>query len=114
MEVARVIAAEAQNRVVLVDCLSLLLNNWMFHDQCTEEQFRARSEELIRALVAASGPVIVVSNEVGAGIVPADALTRRYRDWLGWLNQAVAAVSESVIWMVAGIPVDVRRLQMRP
>jgi adenosylcobinamide kinase/adenosylcobinamide-phosphate guanylyltransferase len=101
----------APPRVVIIDCLSLLLNNWMYLESDDEEHLRRRLDELCGALRAAKHAVIIVSNEVGQGIVPADSFSRRYRDWLGWLNQAVAAVADEVYWVVAGIPVDVRRWQ---
>jgi adenosylcobinamide kinase/adenosylcobinamide-phosphate guanylyltransferase len=56
----------------------------------------------------APNAVILVSNEVGAGIVPENRLARHYRDLAGWTNQAVAAVCSRVIWTVAGIPVTVK------
>ncbi|MDQ0189096.1 bifunctional adenosylcobinamide kinase/adenosylcobinamide-phosphate guanylyltransferase [Alicyclobacillus cycloheptanicus] len=103
--------AKAPPGVVLVDCLSLLLNNWMFLESASDAQLSARIDELTAALRAFRGEVVIVSNEVGHGIVPADALSRRYRDWLGWFNQAVAAASAQVYFVVAGIAVDVRKWQ---
>ncbi|NMP23889.1 bifunctional adenosylcobinamide kinase/adenosylcobinamide-phosphate guanylyltransferase [Sulfobacillus sp. DSM 109850] len=95
--------------VVLLDCLSLLLNNWMYAG-LTDEAIAHRSDALGRALEAFRYGLVVVSNEVGQGIVPEYALARRYRDALGRLNQQVARTAEHVIWMVAGRPVDVRKL----
>lgn len=93
--------------VILLDCLSLLLSNWMFRGWDVEGHI----ESFLVELLEYPGPVIVVSNEVGSGIVPADALTRNYRDWLGWFNQSVARGAESVLFVVAGIPVDLRKLE---
>lgn len=117
MDVASYLRQHAENdvshthEIVLVDCLSLLLNNWMFHEQCSEQRFFERLNDLVDAISHSEKSLIVVSNEVGAGIVPGDSLSRSYRDWLGLMNQAIAAVSDSVILVVAGIPVDLRRLQ---
>lgn len=97
--------------VVLIDCLSLLLNNWMFVDGCDDNEVMDRIKTLMTSMVNAENPVIVVSNEVGQGIVPGDALSRRYRDLLGVMNQAAAATAQHVIWVVAGIPVDLRNIQ---
>ena len=54
------------------------------------------------------GHLIIITNEVGQGIIPATELSRHYRDHAGWLNQAVAQIADKVVWMVAGIPVTVK------
>lgn len=96
----------APNRVILVDCLTLWVTNLLMISENTDLQ--AAVDELIRALQDVRGPVILVSNEVGTGIVPENALARKFRDAAGMANQAVAAVADRVIWMVAGIPVTVK------
>lgn len=101
----------ADRPVILLDCLSLLINNWMMLESCDEAGWAERKAALLEALVACSGLVICVSNEVGQGIVPADELSRRYRDWLGWTHQDVAAVASSVYWVAAGIPVELKALR---
>ncbi|MFZ5479171.1 MAG: bifunctional adenosylcobinamide kinase/adenosylcobinamide-phosphate guanylyltransferase, partial [Myxococcota bacterium] len=68
----------------------------------------ARTAELAEALRGARLPVWIVTNEVGLGIVPGDALSRRYRDQLGRCNQRVAAVADRVTLMVAGIPLRIK------
>ena len=83
--------ASAQS-IVLVDCLTLWLSNVMFADLDVENE----CGKLIAALPALAGPVIFVSNEVGLGIVPDNALARRFRDDAGRLNQAVAASQEAM------------------
>lgn len=93
--------------VILVDCLTLWLSNLLMAG-LDNERLAELFAELATALVQASGTVILVSNEVGAGIVPDNALARRFRDLAGKLNQMVAAVSDQVIWMVAGIAVPVK------
>ncbi|MCL6454021.1 MAG: bifunctional adenosylcobinamide kinase/adenosylcobinamide-phosphate guanylyltransferase [Alicyclobacillus sp.] len=112
LEVAAWLQAPRPSRVVLIDCLSLLLNNWLFLGGCDEEEVHSRTHRLVEAMATTAHRVVVVSNEVGQGIVPADFLSRRYRDWLGWMNQKAAAEAAQVVWMVAGIPVDVRKLQV--
>lgn len=92
-------AAIAGN-AVLVDCLTLWLANVMAADR----DIGGETEMLIGALAAASGPVVLVSNEVGAGIIPDNALARRYSDAHGILNQRVAAAVGRVVAMVAGLP----------
>ena len=91
----------APNGLVLVDCLTLWLANAL---AAGEERFAAERDELLRALETAAGPVVLVSNEVGSGIVPMGAGTRRYADEAGRLNQAVAARAERVVLVVAGLP----------
>ena len=107
----------AAEPVVVVDCLTLLVTNAIL--ACGEEpdarQAEAAARAEIDALLAAqrqSGATfIIVSNEVGQGLVPPYPLGRVYRDVLGMANQAVAAQAARVYWMVAGIPVDIRALQ---
>ena len=68
-------------------------------------------ERLVAALSAARGPVVLVSNEVGSGIIPANELARRYADALGVLNQRVAAAVGRVVLLAAGIPVLVKPMR---
>lgn len=88
----------------LVDCLTLWLSNLMFSDR----DWRAEAEALARALPAQASPVILVTNEVGLGIVPDNALARAFRDAAGTLNQTIAAVADEVILAVAGLPMKVK------
>ena len=67
-----------------------------------------RVQRLILAVEESVCPVILVSNEVGAGIVPENKLARRYRDLVGSTNQAVADSADQVVWVVAGIPVTIK------
>ena len=98
------LAAEAIDSPALVDCLTLWLSNRMLADTDVEAEI-ARLEA---ALDVRRGPVVLVSNEVGFGIVPDNALARRFRDLQGCLNQRVAARADRVVLMVAGIPVVVK------
>jgi adenosylcobinamide kinase/adenosylcobinamide-phosphate guanylyltransferase len=93
--------------VVLVDCLTLWINNLMMENediQYADEKIA----ELISAVQTAHGPVVLVSNEVGTGIVPENKLARAYRDLVGSLNQAVARVVDRVDMVVAGIAVTIK------
>lgn len=96
--------AEAAGRPVLVDCLTLWLTNLILADFALEPEIR-RLEE---ALASASAPVVLVANEVGLGIVPENALARRFRDEAGRLNQRLAAQAGRVVFMVAGLPMTVK------
>jgi adenosylcobinamide kinase/adenosylcobinamide-phosphate guanylyltransferase len=87
-------------RPVLVDCLTLWLTNVLL----AEHDIDGASAALIEALSGCPGPVVCVSNEVGLGIVPDNALARRFRDAAGRLNQQVAAVADRVEFVAAGLP----------
>ncbi|GLK72669.1 bifunctional adenosylcobinamide kinase/adenosylcobinamide-phosphate guanylyltransferase [Ancylobacter dichloromethanicus] len=89
---------------VLVDCLTLWLSNRLL----AGADVAAESAALVEALAAHDGPVVAVSNEVGLGIVPDNALARRFRDAQGRLNQMVAARAGTVLFMVAGLPMLVK------
>jgi adenosylcobinamide kinase / adenosylcobinamide-phosphate guanylyltransferase len=104
-------------RPVLVDCLTLWLTAMMdeadaWDDEAWygggEQKLAARFDELEDAWRAATVPVLAVSNEVGLGIVPESAAVRRFRDEQGRLNQRIAAASEAVVLMVAGIAMAVK------
>jgi adenosylcobinamide kinase/adenosylcobinamide-phosphate guanylyltransferase len=95
-------AAAGPETIVVVDCLTLWLTNIMLRgDQDTAE---ADGRALAAAIPALRGPVIFVSNEVGAGIVPDNALARQFRDAQGRLNQAMAAACTGVVLVSAGLP----------
>ncbi|HYZ84306.1 MAG TPA: bifunctional adenosylcobinamide kinase/adenosylcobinamide-phosphate guanylyltransferase [Bryobacteraceae bacterium] len=100
-----VIAQLREYDAVVVDCLTLWLSNLMLAQQ---DDFRAHANRLIHACESAKGRVVLVTNEVGAGIVPDNALAREFRDQAGWLNQQVAERAQSVYWMVFGIPLQVK------
>jgi len=89
---------------VLVDCLTLWLSNHML----AENDVDAECARLAGLLSKPRGPWFVVSNEVGQGIVPENALARRFRDAQGRLNQMAAAGADNVLLMVAGIPMKVK------
>ena len=93
--------------VMLVDCLTLWVSNLLMKTD-DEKQLEEMISQLIDTLEKATGPIVLVSNEVGTGIVPENRLARQYRDIIGLANQAVAKTAGKVIWMVAGIPVTVK------
>ncbi|WP_375380600.1 bifunctional adenosylcobinamide kinase/adenosylcobinamide-phosphate guanylyltransferase [uncultured Sphingomonas sp.] len=90
--------------VVLVDCLTLWLSNLMLggHD------IEAAGAALIAAMADARGPLLLVSNEVGLGLVPETPLGRAFRDAAGRLNQAVAAAATRVVFVAAGLPLTLK------
>ena len=90
-----------------MDCLTLWISN-LFLENNDQENIDGHIRKLVRSLEKAQCPIILVSNEVGTGIVPENRLARRFRDAAGFTNQRVAACANKVIWMVAGIPVGVK------
>lgn len=104
-------------RVVLFDCLTLYVSNWLLkleaelQGEALQQAVLAKVDELVLAMVRCRSQVIVVSNEVGGGVVPAYALGRSFRDIAGLANQRVAAQSDRVYWTVAGIPIDVKAMR---
>jgi adenosylcobinamide kinase/adenosylcobinamide-phosphate guanylyltransferase len=95
-------AALAEHATVpmLIDCLTLWLSNLMMADAAIEDEI----ERLVAVLGKARAPLVMVANEVGSGIVPDNALARRFRDLQGSLNQRIAAKADRVVLMVAGLP----------
>ena len=89
---------------VLVDCLTIWLSNLLFAARDVDGEVDA----LMAALGEAAGPVVLVSNEVGLGIVPENALARAFRDHAGRLNQRVAAAADRVVLVTAGLPMTLK------
>ncbi|MER8422254.1 bifunctional adenosylcobinamide kinase/adenosylcobinamide-phosphate guanylyltransferase [Mesorhizobium sp. M1403] len=104
LDLAGAIEALPDGQPVLIDCLTLWLTNHMLAEHDVEAECRRLADVLSRP----RGPWFVVSNEVGQGIVPENALARRFRDAAGRLNQDVAAVADTVLLMVAGLPLRVK------
>jgi adenosylcobinamide kinase / adenosylcobinamide-phosphate guanylyltransferase len=96
-----VMASEpTRGRPLLVDCLTLWLSNLLLAGKPIEEE----TERLCAALRLADGPIVLVANEVGMGLVPETPLGRRFRDAAGRLNQDVAAIADRVVFVAAGLP----------
>ncbi|HIJ87508.1 MAG TPA: bifunctional adenosylcobinamide kinase/adenosylcobinamide-phosphate guanylyltransferase [Desulfuromonadales bacterium] len=99
-------------QVILVDCVTLWLSNLLFryeeHGEDCEERIREDVEQLKSTLQSMVTPVILVSNEVGQGIVPDNRLARLYRDIAGITNQAVAAAADEVHVVISGIPLRLK------
>ena len=97
-------AALATPNPVLVDCLTLWLTNLILADRDPA----AATALLLKALATRPAPTVLVSNEVGLGIVPDNALARRFRDEAGLLHQRLATAAGRVLLMVAGLPMQVK------
>jgi adenosylcobinamide kinase / adenosylcobinamide-phosphate guanylyltransferase len=100
--VATLTQASGQPR--LVDCLTLWLTNVMLADH----DITAACDALVLAITQSADPTILVTNEVGMGIVPDNALARAFRDAQGILNQKIAAIADEVIFAVSGLPLKVK------
>jgi adenosylcobinamide kinase/adenosylcobinamide-phosphate guanylyltransferase len=97
--------------VLLIDCLTLWLTN-LYLDSETQEALMEQVQQLVQALAQSQGPVFLVTNEVGTGIVPENKMARQFRDLAGMMNQAVAACAQQVIWSVVGLPVVIKSEQV--
>jgi len=95
-----VIAQAAPERPLLIDCLTLWLSNLMMADMPIDEECAT----LRAALRDANGPIVLVANEVGLGLVPETPLGRHFRDAAGRLNQEIAAIADRVVFVAAGLP----------
>jgi adenosylcobinamide kinase/adenosylcobinamide-phosphate guanylyltransferase len=104
LDLAAALQAAPTSAAVLVDCLTLWLSNLMFAERDIAESI----QRLEGAMAARNGPLVLVTNEVGFGIVPDNALARRFRDLQGLMNQRIAARADRVVLMVAGIPMVVK------
>lgn len=101
LDLCAALAEAAQpDRAVLVDCLTVWLANLMAAGRDPD----AETDGLLASLSGAAGPLFLVANEVGLGIVPDNALGRAFRDHAGRLNQAVAAAADRVLLVAAGLP----------
>jgi adenosylcobinamide kinase/adenosylcobinamide-phosphate guanylyltransferase len=110
-DIAGVIAAESRpGRALLVDCLTLWLSNILF----AEADPAAETLRLRAAIAAAAGPVVLVTNEVGSGIVPDNALARRFRDEQGRLNRLIAEAAEAAVLVAAGLPLVLKPNSAQP
>lgn len=103
-DLAAALAKLPKGAAVLIDCLTLWLSNRMLAAADMDLEITA----LEKALAAHRGPLVLVANEVGSGIVPDTELGRRFRDLQGLFNQRIAAEANRVILMVAGLPLIVK------
>ncbi len=104
LDLAGAISKAPAATAVLVDCLTLWLSNLMFKNRNIDVE----TQRLEAALNARQAPVVLVSNEVGSGIVPDNAEARRFRDLQGRLNQRIAGRADRVVLLVAGLPLFVK------
>jgi adenosylcobinamide kinase/adenosylcobinamide-phosphate guanylyltransferase len=96
---------DSEDTVILLDCLTLWLNNLYMEHGEDQEAIDKAIEDLARQLAEIRGAVVVVSNEVGMGIVPDNQLSRTYRDTAGYMNQRIARLAGKVVAVLAGRPI---------
>ena len=110
---ADVFRGHGQHRVLLVDCVTLWINNLMYHAECegrpfSEADVAQQCRQVLDAGQAYRGTLIFVTNEVGLGVVPENAQARHYRDLIGRANQVLAEHADAVTLLCCGIPVQVK------
>jgi len=94
------------NDIVLIDCLTLWLNNHLY--EAPAQDFSALFNALIRSMQQRQGVTYVVANEVGLGVIPVGDVSRRFVDLAGWLNQKTAQYADKVTFMAAGLPMHLK------
>lgn len=110
VELAEKLQSFDQDDVVLIDCLTLWLNNVIFElgDDATNEQVEAVVEVLVKSVEQSPAQIIMVSNEVGLGVVPLGKVSRLFVDNAGRMNQSLARVVERVTLIAAGLPLNLK------
>jgi adenosylcobinamide kinase / adenosylcobinamide-phosphate guanylyltransferase len=104
------VANAAADRCLIVDCLTLWLAQWICPD-CNppkDSTWQQEREHLLTTLNSLPGRIILVSNEVGMGIVPLGEINRQFQDEQGRLNQAIAKVADEVVFVAAGLPIKLK------
>lgn len=113
IDLAGAVDAIPDSEVVVVDCLTVWVGNLLHHGH-DDAEVLAASDRALAVVAGRPADTIVVTNEVGSGIVPADAASRRYRDLLGRVNQAWVAASDRALLLVAGRALDLHDLPDLP
>ncbi len=104
---SKIIELSESSDVILVDCLTLWISNLMFNN-FDDDAIVKITQELQDTIKIINVPIFLVANEVGMGVVPENALARRFRDMAGMVNQKIAQTADKVIYTVAGIPMIVK------
>jgi adenosylcobinamide kinase / adenosylcobinamide-phosphate guanylyltransferase len=105
---AALATAPRDHGVILVDCLTMWVANLLAQTEASPGAIQTAGESLAATVAASVTPIILVSNEVGWGIVPDNPLAREFRDQAGWLHQRLARVADLVVLMAAGLPLIVK------
>lgn len=106
--VAKIINGVSDYNVVLIDCLTLWLCNVMHEGEPDDEAIMKEIDSLIEACHMSNTTVVAVTNELGSGVIPDNALSRRFTDLAGIMNQRMAKAADQVILTVSGIPMTIK------
>lgn len=113
-DIARTLESATGARVIVVDCVTLWVSNVLLADEaCASAEMTREVDALLAWYRANDATMILVSNEVGMGLVPDNALGRAYRDLLGAVNKKIAAEADEVFLLVAGLPLEIKARAMR-
>nr|WP_249218952.1 bifunctional adenosylcobinamide kinase/adenosylcobinamide-phosphate guanylyltransferase [Loktanella sp. SALINAS62] len=104
LEIPQVLRDQSAGAIVLLDCVTLWLSNVLLAGRDTD----AACADLLAAVATVPGPLVIISNEVGMGIVPDNALSRRFRSAQGRLNRDLAASADTVVAVMAGLPLALK------
>ncbi len=96
--------------IILVDCLTVWLNNIIYNNGITisEASLKENIDQLVKTLANTEAMIVLVSNEVGLGVIPMGKETRMFVDHAGWMNQKIAAVADHVVLVTAGLPLALK------
>jgi adenosylcobinamide kinase / adenosylcobinamide-phosphate guanylyltransferase len=119
LDIAGAIGNALEFKTVVVDCLTLWVNNLLFQAEqagksMSESDVACECGRLLAACKTHPGTILFVTNEIGMGIIPENALSRRYRDLVGRCNQIVAEASVHVVLLISGQPVEIKKLLASP
>jgi adenosylcobinamide kinase/adenosylcobinamide-phosphate guanylyltransferase len=107
LDLAGVVSGLGSGNAVVIDCLTLWLSN-LLHSGMGDEKIKEAAAFLAKECAASPSLVIAVSNEVGLGLVPENALARRFRDLSGWMNQKMASMAGQAWFVASGLPLKLK------
>lgn len=107
-EEKEIATAILDGQVVVVDCITLWLTNFFFDNKSDVEQSLKEAKKEIDKVLKKDAQIIMVTNEIGLGGIPDNELQRKFTDLQGWVNQYIASIANEVIFMVSGIPMQVK------
>nr|WP_315825031.1 bifunctional adenosylcobinamide kinase/adenosylcobinamide-phosphate guanylyltransferase [Paraflavitalea speifideiaquila] len=99
---------DLNDKVAVIDCVTLWLTNFFVDNKYDIDQCLAECKQEIQQLMQQSGTFIIISNEIGMGVHAETAIGRKFTDLQGWMNQYLAAQARKVVFMVSGIPMEIK------
>lgn len=103
-------ALDLTNKVAVIDCVTLWLTNFFIDNKHDIDQCLAACKQEINQLQQQAGTFIIISNEIGMGVHAETEIGRKFTDLQGWVNQYIAAVADKVVFMVSGIPMEIKNV----